>query len=102
MMEEEGMEVVGADMEGVAAAATADASRVRSITSAMRLRVELRAFERITGFKSFVLLFDARLELGGCIPLADLASCFRFRSWLLPASLPVVIECTEPIETSHC
>jgi len=77
------------------------ASRVLSITSTMRLRVELRALEMITGFKSLVLLFEARLELGGCIPLIDLVSCLCFRSWLLPA-LPVVIEHDEPIEMSRC
>ena len=32
--------------------------------SAMQLRVELRALEMITGFKSSVLLFDICLELG--------------------------------------
>lgn len=101
-------------MEGGATEATeggavvAVASRVLSITSAMRLRVELRALEIITGFKSSVLLFDARLELGGRIPLRDPASCLRFRNWELPASLalpvPVVIECAEwlePIEMSR-
>jgi len=95
------MEVVGAVAEG-GAVVTALASRVLSITSTMRLRVELRALAMITGFRSSVLLFDARFELGGCIPLIDLASCLRFRSWLLPASLPVVIEWAEPIEMSCC
>ena len=95
MMEGGAVEMVGTVMGGVA-------SRVLSITSTMRLRVELRALEIMTGFKSSVLLFDARLELGGCIPLIDLASCLRFRSWLLPASLPVVIECVEPVEMSRC
>ena len=85
-----------------AAVAPADASRVLSITSTMQLRVELRALEMITGLRSSVLLFDARLELGGCIPLMDFASCLHFRSWLLPASLPVVIECAESIEASPC
>lgn len=94
-----GIEVVGANAEG-AAAVTVDASRVLSITSAMQLKVDFRAFEMITGFRLLVVLFDAHLELGGCIPLANLASCLRFQSWLLPASLPVVIECTEPIEMS--
>src|SRR5882757_7888031 len=97
-MEEATMEGGGTEVAG--AVATAVTSRVRSITSAMRLRVELRALEITTGFRSLVLLFDACLEWGGCTPLVDLASYLRFRSWLLPASLPVVIEWAEPIETS--
>ena len=54
------------------------ASSVFSITSARRLRVELRAFEIMTGFRSLVLLFTDRLELGGRVPPADRPSCFRF------------------------
>ena len=94
------MTMEGGAMGGVAVAV---ASRVLSITSAMRLRVELRALEMITGFKSPVLLFDVCLELGGRTPLA---SCLRFQ---LPASLtlpvPVATEYAErpePIEVSHC
>lgn len=45
---------------------TAVASRVFSMKSARRFRVELRLFERITGFKSPVLFLNDRLELGGC------------------------------------
>lgn len=55
-------------------------SRLFSITSARRLRVELRAFEIMTGFKSLVLLLDVRLELGGCMLLADPASNMLFRN----------------------
>jgi hypothetical protein len=65
----------------------------------MQLSVEFRALEIMTGFRSSVLLLDARLELGGCILLADLASCLHFRDWLLLASLPVV---TELIEMLRC
>ena len=70
-------------MEGRGAAVgkavgTAVALSVHSITSTMRLRVELRALEMITGFRSLVLLFDTRLELGSCMPLIDFASCLCF------------------------
>lgn len=80
------------------------ASRVFSITSARRLRVELRAFEIITGLRSLVLLFDDRLALGGHVPLADLPSCLRFRNWLLlplAISLSVSRELKDPIEMSR-
>ena len=61
------MTMEGGAMGGVAVVV---ASRVLSITSAMRLRVELRVLEMITGFKSLVLLFDVCLELGGHTLLA--------------------------------
>ena len=82
-------------VKGGGAAVTVDTSRVLSITSTMRLSVEFRALEIMTGLRSSVLLLDDRLELGGCIPLASLASCLRFQDWLLPASLPVVTELIE-------
>ena len=88
VMIEGAMEVV----EGGAAVVTTDVLRVLSIMSTMWLSVELRALEIITGFKLSVLL--ARLELGGCVPPANLASYLRFQLPLL-ASLPVV---TEPME----
>jgi len=72
------------------------------MTSARRLSVELRALEIITGFRSSVLLFDARLELGGCAPPIELASYLRFQTWLLVASLSVVRECAERIDVSRC
>ena len=84
-----GIMVVGGPGGAAGAIAVAFASRLFSITSARWLRVELRALEIITGFRSLVLLFDDRLELGGRVPLADLPSCLRFRSWLLSASLLV-------------
>lgn len=80
------------EVMGERAVGPALASRVLSITSTMQLRVELRVLEMITGLRSSVLLFVAHLELGGHIPLVDLVSCLHFQSWLLPASLPVVIE----------
>ena len=71
--------VVGAVTRGaVCIIVAAVTSRLLSITSAMRLRVELRALEMMTGFRSLVLLLDDRLELGGCIPLIDFASRLRF------------------------
>lgn len=89
VMEEEGAELVTMD----------DASRVLCMTSTMRLSVELIAFEMMTGLRlgSFVLRFDEdRLEVGGCISVANLASYLRLRLWL--ASLSVV---TELMETSR-
>ena len=66
------VEIVGAG------GAAAVASSVLSITSTMRLRVELRAVVMTTGFRLSVLLVDDCLELWGCIPLANLASYLRF------------------------
>ena len=70
--------IKGGATEVVGAVVGAVASSVLSITSMMRLRVELSTFEMITGFRLLVLLFDAHLELGGFILLIDLASCLRF------------------------
>ena len=99
--------IKGGATEVVGAVVGAVASSELSITSMMWLRVELSTFEIIMGFRLSVLLFDACSELGGFIPLIDLVSCLRFHCWppvlrLLLASLPVVIECAEPIETSCC
>ena len=47
--------------------------RLLFITLAMWLRIELRVLEIITWFRLLVLLLDDHLELGGCIPLIDLA-----------------------------
>lgn len=77
------------------------ASRDFSITSARRLRVELRALVMITGFRSLVLLFNDRLELGGRVPPADRPSCFRFRFLVLPGSLSVFREIAESIDMSR-
>ena len=72
-------EVVGAVARGaVCVMVAAVTSRLLSITSAMRFRVELRALEMMTGFRSLVLLLDDRLELGGCTPVIDLALRLRF------------------------
>jgi hypothetical protein len=71
-------EATGGVVGAVCVIVAAVTSRLLSITSAMRLRVELRALEMITGFRSLVLLLDDRLELGGCIPLIDLVSRLRF------------------------
>ena len=63
--------VVGAVTKGeVCVIVAAVTSKLLSITSAMWLRVELRALEIMTGFRSFVLLLNDHLELGGCIPPA--------------------------------
>ena len=86
-------------VEGGAAVVTEGASKVLENISTMRLIVELRELAITAGFISLVLFLDARLELGGCISLVNLASCLRFRNWLLLASLLVV---TEPIEMSRC
>jgi hypothetical protein len=67
-----------------------------SIMSARQLRVELRAFEMITGFRSPVLLLDALLELGSSM-LSIVASNFHFQCWLLPMEPR---ECMELIEMS--
>ena len=72
------------------AIAVAVASSVFSIMSARWLRVELRAFEIMTGFRSLVLLLTNRLELGGHVPPADCPLCFHFQSWVLPGSLSVL------------
>ena len=72
-------EVVGAVARGAVCVMVAVVtSRLLSITSAMWFRVELRALEMMTGFRSLVLLLDDRLELGGCTPVIDLASRLRF------------------------
>ena len=76
------------------------ASRLFSITSARRLRVEFRALVIITGFRSLVLLFVDRLELEGCAPPADHPSCFRFRLLVVPGSLSVLSEIAESIDMS--
>jgi hypothetical protein len=73
------------------AIAVAVASSVFSITSARQLRVELRAFNIMTGFRSLVLLFADRLELEGRVPPADCPSCFRFQNRVLPGSLSVLV-----------
>jgi len=71
--------VVGAVVGGVVCVIIAAVtSRLLSITSAMWLRVELRALEIMMGFRSLVLACDDCLELGGCVLLMGHAECLHF------------------------
>ena len=62
---------------------------VFSMMSTIRLIVELRVVDMMTGFTSLALLLNERLVLGGRVPPADCPSCFRFQCWVLLGSLLV-------------
>jgi hypothetical protein len=87
--------VEGGATGGIAAGAVMRrGSRLLSITSAMRFRVELIVLERMMGFRSLVLLLlDDRFVLPaeGLLHI-DFASRLRF--W------PTSLECAEPMEAS--
>ena len=73
-----------------------------SMTSNIRLIVELRVVDMMTGFTSLALLLNKCLVLGGCVPPANCPSCFRFRCWVLPGLLLVWENAKpEPIDKSH-
>ena len=62
---------------------------VFSMMSTIRLIVELRVVDMMTGFTLLALLLNECLVLGGRVPPADCPSCFHFRCWVLPGLLSV-------------
>ena len=85
----------GGATEGIAAGTVMRrGSRLLSITSAMRLRVELMVLERMTGFRSAVLLLLDNHFVPPAEGLLHIDFASRLRFW------PTSLECAEPMEAS--